>query len=395
MQPDLAARRAPGSSCGCPPPVAGYWYGAIPLGAGGTGPSGQRYSPSGGVQQLEGPVRACWGCGACSAPPPSLRPRVGGPRPHSAENAGFVSARGPARSGPWPCAPCGPYGHRGPASWSAGGSMPSLGSAGSPRPGPGGRGWAVPAHARAAERAARPGLAPLPVGPVGPGAVAARSSVAALTLPPSTEPGQSPSTEARQAEQPLALLPASGDARAWLDGATGSRSGVPNAVVPQAGQERLPLGISGWCRTLSMSGVPSFLTQAALLSILEERTPTMRGWTDFFYCPWNAAAECNFGFVIINFLSKRAATDFERRWGGRPLLPGTTGAKTLRIALAARQGCAENLEHFAQCATFQHSAVHHRPLVRLNLQATLQPLSFEGEAQEVVSDAAARSSGDT
>jgi len=141
------------------------------------------------------------------------------------------------------------------------------------------------------------------------------------------------------------------------------------------------------CTTTMVTNVPSFLTQGALVSLLEDFTPCMRGAFDFFYCPWDPFQDRNLGYAIINFLSRPAAADFERQWGNQPLLPGAQGGKRLRIVPAALQGRAANLRHFSGFSLAHHEDPRFRPLVRAAGNEPLRPMALSEElvqAQQVV-----------
>merc|ERR1719277_2637004 len=91
------------------------------------------------------------------------------------------------------------------------------------------------------------------------------------------------------------------------------------------------------CTTIMLTNVPTFLTQGALLSLLEDKTPGLSGNYDFFYCPWNPQTECNLGYAIINFLSRSFGAVFEKQWADQCLVPKTRGCRNLRILPAALQ----------------------------------------------------------
>lgn len=133
------------------------------------------------------------------------------------------------------------------------------------------------------------------------------------------------------------------------------------------------------CTTTMVTNVPNFLTQGALVSLLEDLTPCMRGAFDFFYCPWDPYQDRNLGYAIINFLSRSAAADFERQWGNQPLLPGTQGFKRLRIVPAALQGRAANLRHFSGFSLAHHEDPRFRPLVRAAANEPLRPMALSEE----------------
>lgn len=133
------------------------------------------------------------------------------------------------------------------------------------------------------------------------------------------------------------------------------------------------------CTTMMLSGVPHFLTQGALVSLLEDLTLGMRGAFDFFYCPWDPYEEKNLGYAIINFFSRSVAADFEKQWANKPLLQGTRGVKKLRMVPAALQGRAANLRHFSGFGLAHHVDPRFRPLVRAGPNEILRPMAISQE----------------
>jgi len=131
--------------------------------------------------------------------------------------------------------------------------------------------------------------------------------------------------------------------------------------------------------TMMITNVPTFLPQAALVSLFEDLTPCMRGTFDFFYCPWNPEQEQNLGYAIVNFLSRKVAADFQRHWSNRPLL-GIRTSKRLRIVPAALQGRAANIRHFSTFIFGQQSDPRFRPLVRVWAKGPLQPMAIAAES---------------
>lgn len=134
------------------------------------------------------------------------------------------------------------------------------------------------------------------------------------------------------------------------------------------------------CTTIMLTNVPTFLTQGALLSLLEDKTPGLSGNYDFFYCPWNPAEECNLGYAIINFLSRSFGATFEKQWADQCLVPRTRGCRNLRILPAALQGRAANLRHFSGFALAMHENPRFRPLVRAGPDQPLRPMTTRVEA---------------
>lgn len=130
---------------------------------------------------------------------------------------------------------------------------------------------------------------------------------------------------------------------------------------------------------MMLTNVPNFLTQGALISLLEDLTAGMRGAFDFFYCPWDPYEDKNLGYAIINFFSRSVAAEFERTWASKPLLQGTRGMKKLRIVPAALQGRAANLRHFSGFGLAHHVDPRFRPLVRAGPNEALRPMAISQE----------------
>jgi len=133
------------------------------------------------------------------------------------------------------------------------------------------------------------------------------------------------------------------------------------------------------CTTIMVTGVPDFLTQGALLSMLEDLTISMRGTFDLFYCPWNPNEDCNLGYAIINFCTRVSAAEFERQWANQSLLPAGHGAKRLKIMPASLQGRAANLRHFSGFELARHPDPRFRPLVRAGPHEMLRPMAITPE----------------
>lgn len=128
------------------------------------------------------------------------------------------------------------------------------------------------------------------------------------------------------------------------------------------------------CTTMMLTNVPHFLTQGALVSMLEDLTTSMRGTFDFFYCPWDPFQDCNLGYAIVNFFSRSVAAEFENHWSNKPLFHGQRGAKKLRIVPAALQGRAANIRHFSGFSLAHHEDPRFRPLVRAGPREMLRPM---------------------
>jgi len=136
------------------------------------------------------------------------------------------------------------------------------------------------------------------------------------------------------------------------------------------------------CTTMMITNVPQFLTQGALVSLLEDLTVYMRGAFDFFYCPWDPYQDRNLGYAIVNFFARSVAAEFETQWANQQLLPGTHGAKRLRIVPAALQGRAANLRHFSGFSLAHHADPRFRPLVRVGPNEQLRPMAVAEEIAE-------------
>jgi len=136
------------------------------------------------------------------------------------------------------------------------------------------------------------------------------------------------------------------------------------------------------CTTMMITNVPQFLTQGALVSLLEDLTVYMRGAFDFFYCPWDPYQDRNLGYAIVNFFARSVAAEFETQWANQQLLPGTHGAKRLRIVPAALQGRAANLRHFSGFSLAHHTDPRFRPLVRVGPNEQLRPMAVAEEIAE-------------
>ncbi|CAE7871987.1 ML5 [Symbiodinium microadriaticum] len=136
------------------------------------------------------------------------------------------------------------------------------------------------------------------------------------------------------------------------------------------------------CTTMMLTNVPPFLTQGALISLLEDLSTYMRGAFDFFYCPWDPYQDRNLGYAIVNFFMRSVAAEFEKQWANQPLLPGTHGSKRLRIMPATLQGRAANLRHFSGFSLAHHVDPRFRPLVRAGPKENLQPMALSEEIRD-------------
>mmetsp|Transcript_30141 Transcript_30141/g.69349 ORF Transcript_30141/g.69349 Transcript_30141/m.69349 type:complete len:684 (+) Transcript_30141:210-2261(+) len=129
------------------------------------------------------------------------------------------------------------------------------------------------------------------------------------------------------------------------------------------------------CTTVMLTNIPTFLTQGALVSLLEDLTTNARGAFDFFYCPWDPYEDRNLGYAIVNFFTRAVAADFERQWANKPLLR-ERGVRKLRIVPAALQGRAANLRHFSDFNLANHPDPRFRPLVRAGPNEPLRPMAL-------------------
>jgi len=172
-------------------------------------------------------------------------------------------------------------------------------------------------------------------------------------------------------------------------GESGPGSGESGPGSSESGPEEMPKKDRGkkadgsrparHCTTMMLSNVPNFLTQGALVSLLEDLTLGMRGAFDFFYCPWDPYEDKNLGYAIVNFFARSVAADFEKQWANKPLLQGTRGMKKLRIVPAALQGRAANLRHFSGFGLAHHVDPRFRPLMRAGPSEILRPMAISQE----------------
>lgn len=128
--------------------------------------------------------------------------------------------------------------------------------------------------------------------------------------------------------------------------------------------------------TLIVGNVPTFLTQGALVSQLEDLTPGMRGAFDLFYCPWDPNEELNLGFAIINFFVPEKADEFKDRWAGQCLLQGSVDSAKFLITPAGVQGSATNLSYLSGVPLAKQADPRFRPLVRLEPNGRLWPMAL-------------------
>jgi hypothetical protein len=127
--------------------------------------------------------------------------------------------------------------------------------------------------------------------------------------------------------------------------------------------------------TLLVINVPTYLTQGALLSMMEDLTQSMRGNYDFYYCPWNEVEGRNMGYAILNFPDPNQALDFQQHWTNRFICRGSR-ERPVRVLRASVQGLEANLEYFSKVEISACSDLRFRPLYR-DANSILQPLPLD------------------
>jgi len=87
---------------------------------------------------------------------------------------------------------------------------------------------------------------------------------------------------------------------------------VPSALAPsQASVMEVSTPAIANMPTLIISNVPTYLTQGALLSLLEEDGWLPSSW-NFLFCPWDEVKMCNLGYAVVGFLYPQDAAAFQR-----------------------------------------------------------------------------------
>mmetsp|Transcript_59480 Transcript_59480/g.117872 ORF Transcript_59480/g.117872 Transcript_59480/m.117872 type:complete len:727 (-) Transcript_59480:325-2505(-) len=124
--------------------------------------------------------------------------------------------------------------------------------------------------------------------------------------------------------------------------------------------------------TVLVINVPTYLTQGAMLSMLEDLTQSMRGNYDFYYCPWDEEEGHNMGYALLNFPDPKHALDFQRHWTNRLVCRGSR-ERPLRVLRASVQGLEANLDYFSKVEISACSDLRFRPLYR-DANSILQPL---------------------
>eukprot|EP00929_Paragymnodinium_shiwhaense_P059385 TRINITY_DN29745_c0_g1_i1.p1 TRINITY_DN29745_c0_g1~~TRINITY_DN29745_c0_g1_i1.p1 ORF type:complete len:723 (-),score=185.53 TRINITY_DN29745_c0_g1_i1:328-2496(-) len=149
-------------------------------------------------------------------------------------------------------------------------------------------------------------------------------------------------------------------------------------------------GQSGGKTSLLITNIPMYLTQGALLSMLEDLTPQMRGKYNFFYCPWDESVCQNLSYAIINFEEPVDAKAFEERWANKEICTGCRGQKVLRVMKFDIQGLQANLNYFSTVEVTKCADLRFRPLVRRTPGKPLQPLLLSENANLLPEGSVAR-----
>jgi len=153
----------------------------------------------------------------------------------------------------------------------------------------------------------------------------------------------------------------------------------PNSIGEQrskAKTQKPPKEKEAKITTLLVINVPTYLTQGALLSMLEDLTQSMRGNYDFYYCPWDERRGHNMGYAILNFPDPNHALDFQQHWTNRLICRGSRGQRPLRVLRASVQGYQANLEYFSKVEIAACSDLRFRPLYR-DANSMMQPLPLQ------------------
>jgi len=128
--------------------------------------------------------------------------------------------------------------------------------------------------------------------------------------------------------------------------------------------------------TMLVTNIPNYLTQGALLSLLEDLNHSVRGAYDFFYCPWDEEKGQNLGYAIFDFKDASLAATFQKTWSNTELCRGAVrGQKPLKVIKASLQGFQANIEYFSHVEITHATDVRFRPLYR-NEQGNLLPLQL-------------------
>lgn len=117
--------------------------------------------------------------------------------------------------------------------------------------------------------------------------------------------------------------------------------------------------------TLLISNVPTYLTQGALLSLLEQPTVGMPNSWNFFFCPWDEVKMCNLGYAVVNFEHPHDAAAFRQALSDEARCCGGGENPMPLHALEPRvQGLRANLKHFSSTPITQCTDPRCQPLYR-------------------------------
>mmetsp|Transcript_95384 Transcript_95384/g.183995 ORF Transcript_95384/g.183995 Transcript_95384/m.183995 type:complete len:757 (-) Transcript_95384:326-2596(-) len=158
-------------------------------------------------------------------------------------------------------------------------------------------------------------------------------------------------------------------------GATSSAGGTAVSNIPgtqRSARKTQKPPKEAMVTTVLMVNVPTYLTQGAMLSMLEDLTQSMRGNYDFYYCPWDEEEGHNMGYALLNFPDPKHALDFQRHWTNRLVCRGSN-ERPLRVVRASVQGLEANLDYFSKVEISACSDLRFRPLYR-DANSILQPL---------------------
>lgn len=138
-----------------------------------------------------------------------------------------------------------------------------------------------------------------------------------------------------------------------------------------------PSGIT----TLTLTGLPEFLTQGALVDLLEEQTKWLSEHLDFVHCPWNMSTSKNMGHAVINFDTHEAAVQFARRWEGQALVQG---GLPLQVQPAPHQGRLANMQQLCGSSAMQLADPRSWPLGRTSPSEPLKLLDISSAQCQAV-----------
>eukprot|EP00419_Tripos_fusus_P082880 CAMPEP_0172936656 /NCGR_PEP_ID=MMETSP1075-20121228/222130_1 /TAXON_ID=2916 /ORGANISM="Ceratium fusus, Strain PA161109" /LENGTH=483 /DNA_ID=CAMNT_0013798029 /DNA_START=15 /DNA_END=1463 /DNA_ORIENTATION=+ len=167
-------------------------------------------------------------------------------------------------------------------------------------------------------------------------------------------------------------------------GATSSAGGIAASTISRAqrsGHKAQKPPKEAIVTTVLVINVPTYLTQGAMLSMLEDLTQSMRGNYDFYYCPWDEKEGHNLGYALLNFPDPKHALDFQRHWTNRLVCRGSN-ERPLRVVRASVQGLEANLDYFSKVEISACSDLRFRPLYR-DADSILQPLPLHVSASSL------------